>query len=397
VTCVLGLIPRQRANVRATDLARAARVDDRDRARRAALADSLAGLTEHPHVMLAASGRGALLALLATAERERVIVPGYTCKAVVEAARLADVTVEITDVSDGFNWAPQDVEGAAGPDSVVVVTHQFGIAGDVAGVVDTARAAGALVIEDCAAALGGWSGGRRLGSFGDAAFYSFDMSKLVHVPPKGGALTLADDGWARRSAAWLARETWPMDRAAKARDLAYGGVLAATDRPLAYRGLHTALLAGRGRATTDTPALNVKRGPFYDTAFAEWQAALALPQMRRVDELAADARTRYKTYLDGLEGCRAIRLPPHDEAQEWAPIRFPILVPEDKLATYGELLRLGVDCAFSFTHLARREGLPRATVLADSVLDLPFYAGLKPREADQVIEAVRTVDRELAR
>ena len=104
-------------------------------------------------------------------------------------------------------------------------------------------------------------------------------------------------------------------------------------------------------------------------------------------------RALYATYLEGLASCRHITLPPRDEAGEWAPIRFPILVQGDKLAFYEQLLRRGVDCAFSFTHLARRDGLPRAAALADRVLDLPFYPGLRQPDAEAVIAAVRDVDR----
>jgi dTDP-4-amino-4,6-dideoxygalactose transaminase len=392
VTRFGALIPRARSNVRLADLARAARVSEDSNERRARLIARLEALTEHSHVALAASGRGALLALLATSGRPRAVIPGYTCKAVVEAAHLAGVEVDLVDVTDGYNWSADDVAAAAGPDASVVVTHQFGIAGDVERVVAAARSAGALVIEDCAAALGGRFRGRRLGSFGEAAAYSFDMSKLVQVPPKGGALTTADGDWAERAAAWIERETQPMSRGRTAAAQAQAAVLAAADRPRPYRLLHTAVLAGRKRATIDSPDLQILRGPFYNTRFAEWQADVVLPQVERVDALAAAARTLYQTYLDGLAGCRAVTLPPVDTGGEWAPIRFPILVPGDKLAFYEQLLERGVDCALSFTYLARRDGLPRAAALADGVLDLPFYSRLTPAEAEHVITAVTEID-----
>jgi dTDP-4-amino-4,6-dideoxygalactose transaminase len=386
------LIPRQRANVRQRDLLRAARIS-RGSSRREELLRRLRALTEHEHVVPTASGRGALLALLATCGRDRAVIPGYTCKAVVEAARIAGIAVELVDVSDGFNWTPQDLEPVVGAGDVVVVTHQFGIPGDVEGQVAVARGAGALVVEDCAAALGGRWRGRRLGSFGDAAFYSFDMSKLVHVPPKAGALTVADGAWAEAVQDWMRRETRALTDVEKARALGQASVLAATDRPIPYRGLHTAMLARRGLVTTDTSVLDVERNWFYDGSLAEWQAELALPQLERVDALAADARRRYRRYRDALEGSRRFELPPADTDQEWAPIRFPLRIRGDKIAYYEELLAHGVDCAFSFTHIARRDGLPRSAALADAVLDLPFYPRLSDTEQDRVIAAVRELER----
>ena len=390
------LIPRQRANVRVHDLARVALSHPRGTYHRAALREALASLTTHKHVLLAASGRGALLALLATSGRSRAVVPGYTCKAVAESATFAGLTVDPIDVSDGYNWSAADVAGAAGIDTVVVVTHQFGIAGDVDGVVRAARDAGALVVEDCAAGLGGRSKGRRLGSFGHAAFYSFDLSKLVHIPLKGGALTLSDAAWARRAEEWIERETRMPNRGEQLGPFAAATALALTDRPLRYRLLHTALLARRGRATTDDPALATARGSFHNLQLAEWQAALGVRQIARVDDLAADARRRYAAYRDALLECRTISLPPADEHEEWSPIRFPIQIRGDKLQFYRGLLDRGVDCAFSFTYLAQREGLARSTELADHVLDLPFYPELTDAEAARVVWAVRDLDRQFA-
>jgi len=272
-----------------------------------------------------------------------------------------------------------------------VLTHQYGIPCAVEELATRARKAGSLVIEDCAGGLGGrWNGGR-LGSFGDAAFYSFDISKLVHAPPKGGALTVADRGWAARAKQWLETETHTMRLPRKASSLAQGTVLSAIG-PRAYRILHTVTLAARNRATTETPDLRVDRDPFYDSEFAEWQAEIVLPQLEVLDDLAARARRLYAQYRAGLVGCRGIELPPPDENAEWAPIRFPILVRGNKFGFYQQLLSRGVDSAFSFTYIARPEGLPRASEIASRVLCLPFYPRLSEVEAERVIRAVRDVE-----
>jgi dTDP-4-amino-4,6-dideoxygalactose transaminase len=388
---VFGLIPRTRPSLRRDDLIRASRASEARTTRRAAVATRLRAYTVHEHVALTASGRGALLALLATAERPRAVIPGYTCKAVVEAAQIAGVEVDLVDVSDGYNWGPGDLGQRAGPDAVVVVTHQYGIPCAVEELTRAAHQAGSLVIEDCAGGLGGHRDGRRLGSFGDAAFYSFDMSKLVHVPPKGGALTVADGDWARRARQWLDRETRAMRPRRKVNSLAQGAVLS-TIGPRAYRILHAVTLGARNRATTETPDLRVQRDPFYDSRFAEWQAEIALRQLESLDQRAAQVRRLYARYRSGLADCREIELPPADEDAEWAPIRFPILVRGNKLAFYKQLLDRGVDCAFSFTYIARPEGLPRASDIASRVLCLPFYPGLSDADADRVIEAVREVE-----
>ena len=386
-----GLVPRTRPSLERDDLIRASRVSEAGTTRRAAVARRLRSYTTHERVALTASGRGALLALLATAERPRAVIPGYTCKAVVEAAHIAGLKVDLVDVSDGYNWGPGDIDQTAGPDAVVVLTHQYGIPCAVEELATAARKAGSLVIEDCAGGLGGRWNGRRLGSFGDAAFYSFDMSKLVHVPPKGGALTVADGDWAGRAKQWLDRETHAMRLQRKVSSLTQAAVLSAVG-PRTYRILHTVTLSARNRATTETPDLRVERDPFYDSVFAEWQAEIALPQLEVLDHLAARVRRLYARYRAGLADCRGIELPPPDEDAEWAPIRFPILVRGNKFGFYKQLLSRGVDCGFSFTYIARPGGLPRASEIANRVLCLPFYPGLSEVDAERVIRAVREVE-----
>jgi hypothetical protein len=217
------------------------------------------------------------------------------------------------------------------------------------------------------------------------------MSKLVHVPPKGGALTVADGDWAGRAKQWLDRETHTMRLQRKVSSLTQAAVLSAVG-PYAYRILHTVTLSARNRATTETPDLRVERDPFYDSVFGEWQAEIALPQLEALDQLAARARRLYAQYRACLAGCRGIELPPPDEEAEWAPIRFPILVRGNKFGFYKQLLSRGVDCAFSFTYIARPEGLPRASEIANRVLCLPFYPGVPEADVERVIRAVREVD-----
>jgi dTDP-4-amino-4,6-dideoxygalactose transaminase len=64
----------------------------------------------------------------------------------------------------------------------------------------------------------------------------------------------------------------------------------------------------------------------------------------------------------------------------------------NKFDFYEQLLSRGVDCAFSFTYIARPERLPSASEIASRVLCLPFYPGLPEVDAERVIRAVREVD-----
>ncbi|WP_285703198.1 DegT/DnrJ/EryC1/StrS family aminotransferase [Microtetraspora sp. NBRC 16547] len=70
----------------------------------------------------------------------------------------------------------------------VVVTHLFGLLHDMEGVLDLTAPAGVPVFEDCAQAHGARRGGRRAGSFGAAASFSFYPTKNLGALGDGGAV-----------------------------------------------------------------------------------------------------------------------------------------------------------------------------------------------------------------
>ena len=59
---------------------------------------------------------------------------------------------------------------------------------DVEGIVELCRERGIAVVEDCAQAAGAQRGGRRAGSFGDAAAFSFYPTKNLAAIGDGGAV-----------------------------------------------------------------------------------------------------------------------------------------------------------------------------------------------------------------
>lgn len=82
--------------------------------------------------------------------------------------------------------------------SAVVVTHLFGLLHDMQAVMGITSAAGVPVFEDCAQAHGASRGGRRAGSFGAAASFSFYPTKNLGALGDGGAVTTNDPEVATR-------------------------------------------------------------------------------------------------------------------------------------------------------------------------------------------------------
>lgn len=390
------MIPRTKVGYRFADLARALVTSERGTAFRAGLSGSLVAMFDSPNVLLTASGRGALYVLLSALPQRKVLVPAYTCKAVVEAARFAGKELVFGESEpDGFNMAPESLDGLLDADTIVVATHQFGIPCAIAATVALARAKGAFVVEDAAASLGSRVDGRLTGTFGDAAIFSFDSTKLVNVPLKGGFLLVRDAALFARCRAFASTATRPMPLARKLRHLALGTALLAIEQPLLYRLFHSVKFRWRNRFTDDHAGLAERPDPFYTDRLAEWQARILVAQVARVAATIERRRQIYATYLERLRGAVGFALPPADARSEWAPIRFPIRARGDKLDLYRRAVERGVDFAFSFTFIASPPAFRRSHELADAVLDLPFYERLSEHELERVAAVLKQIDHDL--
>jgi dTDP-4-amino-4,6-dideoxygalactose transaminase len=387
------LIPRTKVNYRFGELLKALFVSERSGACRAALTAKLRGLLGLEHVLLMPSGRAGLYFLLKSVDRPRVIVPAYTCKAVVEAAQMAGKEVIFAENDDRqFNSPLQEYEKLVRGDCIVIATHQFGIPCEIEKICALAQSRGSLVIEDAAASLGSSVGGRLTGTFGTAAFFSFDSTKLINVPMKGGAIATKDFELFQRVQTCYQAETGPMPATMKLKCLSKAAILLLLECHFLYRLFHLLYFQARGRFTDDGPGLNLIKDQFYLYVLAEWQAAIALHQMDHLADIVRQRQLLYTEYRRRLVSCKSFLLPPEDEHGEWACIRFPIRVSGDKLDFYRRAANRGLDFAFSFTFLGCPPEFSKAHSLAAEVLDLPFYPKVTRKEMDTVVTILTEMD-----
>jgi dTDP-4-amino-4,6-dideoxygalactose transaminase len=86
----------------------------------------------------------------------------------------------------------------AGAIKAVVPVHLYGQIADMDAIMALARGHGATVVEDCAQAHGAGRGGRRAGTWGDAAAFSFYPTKNLGAIGDGGAVFTAHPDVAAR-------------------------------------------------------------------------------------------------------------------------------------------------------------------------------------------------------
>jgi dTDP-4-amino-4,6-dideoxygalactose transaminase len=131
---------------------------------------------------------------------DEVIVPAFTFIATwlaVSASGAVPVAVEVDERT--YNLDPARVEEALTPRTrAILPVHLYGQPADMDALTTLARRHGLRVIEDAAQAHGARYKGRRAGSLGDAAAFSFYPAKNLGAYGDGGAVTTNDSQLAGR-------------------------------------------------------------------------------------------------------------------------------------------------------------------------------------------------------
>jgi len=138
-----------------------------------------------------------------------VATVSHTAVATVAAVEMVGATPVLIDIDpDHFTMDPADLAATlahppAGlpPIKAVLPVHLYGQAADLDAIGALCRQYGLVLIEDCAQAHGAIWHGRKVGTFGDAATFSFYPTKNLGALGDGGAVALPSEVMADRVAA----------------------------------------------------------------------------------------------------------------------------------------------------------------------------------------------------
>ena len=156
------------------------------------------------HAVALANGTVALeLALFALGigEGDEVVVSPRTFIASASSIIQRGAKPVFADVdADSQNITPQTVQPVLSERTRAIVTvHLSGWPCDMPAFVDLAEKHNLKLIEDCAQAHGARVNGQLVGSFGDAAAFSFCTDKIMSTGGEGGMLLLHNEGAWRRA------------------------------------------------------------------------------------------------------------------------------------------------------------------------------------------------------
>lgn len=305
-----------------------------------------------------ASGTAALSVALHAAEigpGDEVIVPAHTFIASALAVAHVGATPVFVDVDPGTGLLdPEAARAAITPQTAAIIpVHLYGQACDVDAIREFSDPAGLFVLEDCAQAHGARLRGRRVGSLGSAAAFSFYPSKNLGALGDGGAICTNSQELA--------------DRIRSVRNLGQRD-----------KGVHTDFGVNERLDGLQAALLRVK-----------------LPHLDGWNEARRQVAAQYRAGFGDL--VRVV-----EERQESPSVYhlFPIRVP-DRAAFAAKLDLLGVDTGIHYDppvhgHAAwagydtKVAGLvPHSEAWASEVLTLPMHPDLRPDEIQKVVEAVK--------
>lgn len=345
-----------------------------------------------------------VLKALDLAAGSEIVVPALTFWAMPEIARIAGLKIVFADVDPAtFTIDPTSLEHAITPATrVVLATHLYGLPCDMDAIVAIARTYGLRVIEDCTHALGATFDNRPVGTFGDAAIFSFQTFKPLNCYGGGMALT-NNDSLARRVRTFVDREPWPSERRVNRR-LLVGRVQETVLTPWGFTMSLFPILwvASLLNANPDVyPWEQIRpldRFPrSYKERFSNVQAAIGLGGLDQLDEWTERSRAHARVMdaaLGGLNGVTIPHVPPnstHAYYQYSVYASFP-----DSCVL--RCLRHGVDLETRHADVCSdlelfgdaRMAAPGARRAA-RVLQIPVYATLTDEQVTRVARVVRGV------
>ncbi len=173
------------------------------------------------------SGRTALQLIIEALELtdgDEVVTQAFTCIVVPNSIIAAGGTPRYLDIDQSYNLDPAQLATALARDGsrirAVIVQHTFGVPAQLEAIAALCKKHDVALIEDCAHALGAKVNGQLVGTFGDAAMFSFGRDKVISSVSGGLVVTshpaIASSLKKTRSSLPLPRRSWIAQRFAHA-------------------------------------------------------------------------------------------------------------------------------------------------------------------------------------
>jgi len=305
---------------------------------------------------------------------DEVITTPMTFAATANVAVHCGAVPVFADINkDNMNIDPSEIERKiTDKTKVVMPVHYAGQPCEMDEICDIVRRHNLILIEDAAHALGAEYKGQKIGSIGDATAFSFHVHKNI-TTAEGGMVTTDNDDWARR---------------------------------MKVMSLHGMSKDAWGRVSESKMHYDIVY-PGYKYNMADTQAAMALPQMDRIEDYLKMRQKLEKIYTDAFREVPQVSSLQRIDEIRHAENMYVIKLDLDHLKIdRDEFIRaLQAENIFTSVHyralhlhpyyrktFGYKEGdCPAAEDVSDRILTLPFSPKLTEDDVKDAITAVKKI------
>ena len=284
-------------------------------------------------IFLFSSGRSALLCLLKSFKigvGDEVIVQGFTCVAVPDPVKWVGAKPIYCDIDESLNINPSKLKKLiSNKTRAIIVQHTFGVPAQIRMIKKITQKYNLILIEDCAHSLGASVENEKLGSFGDAAFFSFGRDKIISSVFGGAGIIKNNKKALNRlkniyNSLPTVNNIWLLKQLLH--PLLFFLILPLYDL---YIGKILLLLFLKAKILTkpvEQIELSGGKPQFYPSRMPNALACLAFHQINKLNKFNLRRQKIAKFYFDRLKSLTFVKLPPDIKGSIY--LRFNILVEE---------------------------------------------------------------------
>lgn len=353
-----------------------------------------------PICALTSSGRTAFYLLLKnlvatrdSSARQEIILPAYTCPALVKVVLDVGLQPRLVDISARtFAFEADPLEVALGEQTLaVIVVHPFGIPQNISETLRLARANGAFVIEDAAQAMGARWQGQWVGTGADFGLFSLGPGKALSLG--GGGIICTRDPYSPPTRSL--RQTWEvLPRSSLPGSL--GAMLRLILYKLAFHPLGWGLVT---RANLQRLGEQEASWGYHLSGLTAAQANLGAEMLPRLASFNEQRRQNAQQLIAQLQPLDFVHLLPVAAEAEPIYLRLPVLISDkqrrESLFNRLSAVGLGVGRLYGrplseFFPALAKGCFPGATYIAAHLLTLPTHHYLSEADIARIAEIFQT-------
>lgn len=358
------------------------------------------------NVTLFASGRAALFAIFSSmsiGKGDDVLLQAFTCIVVPNAIIASGARPIYVDINKDLTLDISDLKKKITKKTkAILLQYTFGIPSDITEIEKLAKQHNIFIIEDCAHVLGDTFRGKKLGTFGDAGFYSLGRDKPFSSVFGGIAVT-NNDALAEKIKSlhknlpfptyrWIAQQLF--------HPLAFFLILLLY--PLGSLGKVFLVFLQKIHALSLPVTAEEKKGKQRKELMKKMPNALAylaLVQLKRMKQFNAHRQLLASYYLSALQNTQYIPV----NTSILSYLRFPI-VTKNRDAVFRYLKKHGIYLGNWYANTIDPKGsdfvsvfyakgsCTSAEALADIIINLPTYPTCSLSDAKRIVQLLKTYD-----